>query len=106
VNVRFIKPMECLSAKKLPTGDGWTYEIKLDGFRVQAVRTEERVTLYSKQAKSLTSQFFRIALELENLPPDTVLDGRTGRIGQDWCPEIQLASELPLRVGAPDVLCL
>ena len=69
MNVRFIKPMECLSAKKPPTGEGWTYEVKLDVFRVQAVRAQDRVTLYSKQAKSLTSQFFQIALELENLPP-------------------------------------
>jgi hypothetical protein len=52
VNVHFIKPMECLPAKKLPTGDRWTYEVKLDGFRVQAIRTENRIALYSKQAKS------------------------------------------------------
>lgn len=46
--------MECLSTKKLPTGGQWTYEIKLDGFRVEAVRDEDRVILYSKQGKLLT----------------------------------------------------
>jgi bifunctional non-homologous end joining protein LigD len=65
VNLRFSKPIECLSAKKLPTGKHWTYEIKLDGFRVEAARTENRVTLYSKQGKLLTSQFMQIALGLE-----------------------------------------
>jgi ATP-dependent DNA ligase len=60
VNLRFSKPMECLSAKKLPIGERWTYEIKLDGFRVEAVRTESQVTLYSKQGKLLTSQFIRL----------------------------------------------
>jgi len=30
--------MECLSAKKLPTGEQWTYEIKLDGFQVEAIK--------------------------------------------------------------------
>jgi hypothetical protein len=30
--------MECLSAKKLPIGDHWTYEIKLRGFRFEAMR--------------------------------------------------------------------
>jgi len=37
VNVRFIGPMESLAVKKLPTGDKWTYEVKLDGFRAVAV---------------------------------------------------------------------
>ena len=38
--------MECLPAKKLPTGEQWTYEIKLDGFRIEAVRMGDRVILY------------------------------------------------------------
>lgn len=45
VNLRFRKPMECLSTKKLPTGKQWTYEIKLDGFRVLAVRSDDGVML-------------------------------------------------------------
>jgi len=49
MNLRFSKPMKCLPTKKLPTGQQWTYEIKLDGFRVEAARTESRVILYSKQ---------------------------------------------------------
>lgn len=28
MSTAFIKPMECLSAKKLPRGERWTYEIK------------------------------------------------------------------------------
>ncbi len=75
VNLRFSKPMECLSTQKLPMGEQWTYEIKLDGFRVEAVRTQDHVVLYSKQGKLLTSEFMPIALELEKLPTDTVIDG-------------------------------
>jgi ATP-dependent DNA ligase len=63
-----IKPMECLSAKKLPRGEQWTYEIKLDGFRVEALSTADSSILYSKQGKLLTSQFMQVALELEELP--------------------------------------
>jgi hypothetical protein len=59
--------MECLSLKKLPTGEHWTYEIKLDGFRVEAVRTEDSVRLYSKQGKLMTNQFIQVAQELEHL---------------------------------------
>jgi hypothetical protein len=57
--------MEWLSVKKLPTDSNWTYEVKLDGFRIEAVRTEDAVKLYSKHGKLLTSQFFPVALELE-----------------------------------------
>ena len=67
VNVRFGKPMERLSTKNLPRGAQWTYEIKLDGFRVKAARTLDGVVLYSKQGKLLTSQFMEIALEPEAL---------------------------------------
>ena len=50
--------------KKLPTGDQWTNEIKLDGFRARAVRTRDQVVLYSRQGKILTNQFSQIAKEL------------------------------------------
>ena len=29
----FIEPMECLPANKLPEGQQWLYEIKLEGYR-------------------------------------------------------------------------
>jgi len=90
VNLNYRKPMECLSANKLPTGDQWTYEIKLDGFRVEAVRTESRVILYSRQGKLLTSQFMQVALELEKLPRDTVMDGELVALDEDGVPRFNL----------------
>jgi bifunctional non-homologous end joining protein LigD len=37
-SARFIKPMECLPVEKIPEDDNWTYELKLDGYRLQAVK--------------------------------------------------------------------
>jgi len=82
--------MECLSTKKLPIGEQWTYEIKLDGFRVEAVRTQDHVVLYSKQGKLLTGQFMQIALELEKLPPDTVIDGELVALDKKGVPRFNL----------------
>jgi len=31
----FIEPMECLPTTKLPEGQQWLYEIKLDGYRLR-----------------------------------------------------------------------
>jgi len=90
VKIHFSPPMECLSAKKLPRGEQWTYEIKLDGFRVEAVRTDDRVILFSKQGKLLTSQFMQIALELQILPPETVLDGELVALDRNGVPRFNL----------------
>ena len=35
----FIETMDCLSVSKLPEGPEWTYEIKLDGYRLEVVRS-------------------------------------------------------------------
>jgi bifunctional non-homologous end joining protein LigD len=90
VSTGFQKPMECLSPKKLPTGEQWTYEIKLDGFRVEGFRTQDHVTLYSKQGKLLTGQFMQIALELEKLPLGTALDCELVALHEGGVPRFNL----------------
>jgi ATP-dependent DNA ligase len=35
----FIEIMDCLPVSRLPEGPKWTYEIKLDGYRLEAVRS-------------------------------------------------------------------
>lgn len=35
--LRFIEPMECVLVAKLPEGADWSYEMKLDGYRAQAL---------------------------------------------------------------------
>jgi hypothetical protein len=35
----FIEPMECLPVPRVPEGAEWTYEIKLDGYRLEVVRS-------------------------------------------------------------------
>jgi ATP-dependent DNA ligase len=34
----FIPPMELLPVTRLPEGPDWSYEVKLDGYRAQAIR--------------------------------------------------------------------
>ena len=47
-NDRFIEPMECLSVAKVPDGLGWMYEIKLDGYRIEVVRDDNKAALCSE----------------------------------------------------------
>src|ERR1700727_205933 len=53
----FIDTMDCLPVSRLPEGPEWTYEIKLDGYRLEAVRTGRRTTLYSRRQNVLNQNF-------------------------------------------------
>jgi DNA ligase D-like protein (predicted ligase) len=67
--------MECLPVTKVPEGPEWTYELKLDGFRLEAVKQAGKTTLYSRRRNVLNDKFPYIATSLADLPDATVLDG-------------------------------
>jgi len=74
-SVEFIASMECLPAATLPEGPEWSYEIKLDGFRLEAVKIGKAVTVYSRRANILNEKFPRIAEALARMPSSSVIDG-------------------------------
>jgi ATP-dependent DNA ligase len=51
----FIEPMECLAAPKLPDAANWVWEIKIDGYRAIAVKSDT-VNLYSRTKNSFNSR--------------------------------------------------
>src|SRR6202034_1893600 len=71
----FIETMDCLPLSTVPQGPEWTYEIKLDGYRLEAVKTRGKVTVYSRRRNILNRKFGYIAEALEDLPDETVVDG-------------------------------
>jgi ATP-dependent DNA ligase len=54
-------PQLAKSAKALPTGDGWVYEPKWDGFRAIAFVDGDAVTLQSRNGRPLTRYFPELA---------------------------------------------
>jgi len=59
-----------------PSDDGWVYERKLDGLRCIAVKSGERVELWSRSQQSFTGRFGGIVAAVGALPAgDVVLDG-------------------------------
>jgi ATP-dependent DNA ligase len=71
-----LEPMEAKSVAELPTGPGWRYEPKWDGFRCLTFRDGEAVELRAKSGKSLTRYFPEVVAGLRALPAKRfVLDG-------------------------------
>jgi ATP-dependent DNA ligase len=71
-----LAPMEARSADQLPTGDGWWFEPKWDGFRCLAFREGGEVRLQAKSGKLLTRYFPEVARMLAQVPADGfIVDG-------------------------------
>jgi ATP-dependent DNA ligase len=71
-----LAPMEALLAAELPTGDGWQYEPKWDGFRCLARRDDDEVTLTSKSGKPLGRYFPEVVEMLRSMKErEFLLDG-------------------------------
>jgi ATP-dependent DNA ligase len=69
-------PMEAKSVAQLPTGAGWQYEPKWDGFRCIAFRDGEQIALQSKSGQPLGRYFPEVVDALLKLKAKQfVLDG-------------------------------
>src|SRR6516162_6637592 len=74
--ISFTPPMECLPVARIPGGDAWVYELKLDGYRAQAIRDGDGVRLLSRRGKDLTKKYRLVSRDLlDAIKIGTVLDG-------------------------------
>lgn len=87
---RFIQPMECLPLEKIPAGELWTYELKLDGYRLVAVKTRGKVTLYSRRGIDLSRRFEYVTVALSSLPDESVVDGELVALDEQGKPNFNL----------------
>jgi ATP dependent DNA ligase domain len=55
ISAEFIESMKCLPMAKIPEGPEWTYEIKLDGFRLEVVRAGGETSLYSRRLAEIST---------------------------------------------------
>ena len=71
-----VKPMLAKAAKTIPTGEGWFYEPKWDGFRCIVFKDGDEVELGSRNEKPLT-RYFPDVVEAARaqLPDKCVVDG-------------------------------
>jgi bifunctional non-homologous end joining protein LigD len=74
--VGFIAPCLPTKADTLPSGEMWLHEIKHDGFRIIARKSDGRVRLYSRPGNDFTRRFPVIVEALERLRSRScIIDG-------------------------------
>ena len=76
-------PMLATLAADVPTGEGWLFEVKWDGFRAIATIRGGDVDLRSRNDKSFVDRFPTVVRTLERAlrTPDCVLDGEVVAVG-------------------------
>ena len=84
INLMFIEPCLPTISRSVPTGPGWAYEIKHDGFRFLAVRQGKRVRVYSRGGHDWSKQLPAIVDAMQGLPVrSVVIDGEGVICGPD-----------------------
>ena len=67
--------MLLLKTERLPAGENWLYELKIDGYRSIAFKTGGKVRLRSRNDKDFSAAYPGIVRALSGLPDETVIDG-------------------------------
>src|SRR5215472_4634805 len=104
----FIEPMLLLRGETLPEGRQWLYEIKLDGYRILAVKTGGKARLLTRNNKDYTGHYPAIAAALKAMPDETVIDGEVVALDEEGRPSFNLlqnygSAKAPLIYYAFDV---
>ncbi|MBV8830580.1 MAG: non-homologous end-joining DNA ligase [Acidobacteriaceae bacterium] len=73
--MKFVEPMLAKAVAELPEGSDWQYELKLDGYRVLAIRDGNSARLLSRRNNSLNDRFPAIVSAVEELEQGLIIDG-------------------------------
>ena len=79
------RPMLATQEERIPRGEGWTFEVKFDGYRAIAYIRGGECKLVSRNGNDLTQRFPDIARALVKAvrSPNAVVDGEVTRIDPD-----------------------
>jgi hypothetical protein len=97
--LRFVPPILLRRVEALPEGPAWCYEVKLDGYRMQALKDGSNVRPLSRNEADYTHRFPTIVDAIRRLKPGTQhLDGELvarDAAGRPSFQVLQAARQLP-----------
>jgi bifunctional non-homologous end joining protein LigD len=102
----FIEPMKATLADKPFSDPDWLFELKLDGYRVEAVVRKGRVKLWTRNQQDAARYFPDLADEVHWIAAqEAIVDGEVVAIGEDGEPSFSLLQDRTgVRAGAQGVV--
>jgi bifunctional non-homologous end joining protein LigD len=86
----FVTPMAAQPVTKLPEGEDWLYEPKLDGYRALIIKDGKRLEIRSRNDKDLTRMYPAVAAAgLRLRSEQLVIDGEIVALSEDGRPSFQ-----------------
>jgi bifunctional non-homologous end joining protein LigD len=83
--------MKALPSAHIPTGEGWSFELKLDGVRAIGVRDGNKVQLFSRRPRDITTEYPALVEALRTLPAQRwVMDGEIVALDDEGRSSFQL----------------
>jgi bifunctional non-homologous end joining protein LigD len=70
----FLSSCDPVPRERLPKGERWLFEVKLDGYRVQLHKAGRDVAIFSRNGHDWTARFPQLAGALQSLPRSAVID--------------------------------
>jgi DNA ligase D-like protein (predicted ligase) len=101
--LRFCRPMECLKVDRIPEGELWQYELKLDGYRCIAIKEHGDAQLFSRNGNSFNAKFPSLLAAVKRLRVKRyILDGEIVALDEQGRHSFELlqnvnTSKAPLR---------
>jgi bifunctional non-homologous end joining protein LigD len=96
----FLLPMSAKAVDKLPEGNQWAYEIKWDGYRVEAIKHLDQVRLFSRKARDPTTDFPEVRRTVETVKAKSAaIDGEIVVLDEQGRPSFQNLQRRSRRMG-------
>lgn len=103
----FIQPCKPTLRDKLPVGPRWQYELKFDGYRIQAHLDGDAVRLFTKNGFDRTESLPAIAAAVRELPVQSaILDGEAVILDDESVSDFFALHAAMARGRAPDAVLI
>jgi ATP-dependent DNA ligase len=99
--IGFIPPMLATLVRTLPEGPQWEYELKLDGYRLQAIKDGDKVRLLSLRGNDFTRKFAKIATNVSKINGSFILDGEAVAVDAQGRPSFQMLQNYSRQRSGP-----